>query len=473
MAYSSCESDAAYGSSCESDTAGLPDGVDFDELGFLLPPATEALGESYREYQKWFEAKAARRRKRFETRRQKLGGSKAAKDKSWTTLPKDALKALCRKGLPAEYRAEVWWDVLGCKARRDAAPTGFPQLLKDSIPQKTEEEIQRDLHRTFPTHKKFRTAAGQEALRKVLHAYARYSPRVLYCQGLNYIAALFLIVFEDEEKAFWALVCAIDVLGVEGYYVEGMKLLRADMRVLLRIMTRKCPKVAQALQAWSVDLMAICSEWFITWFSKSLPVSAVLRVWDTLFFEGYKILFRVAIGVFKRAQEKVLRCGAFEVVMENAKSWPASMVQHNELMKASFLGYPPLRRQDLIAYRDEELLTIEQEDEVHRQRLEANRLRNEKAAAERKAKKAAEEAAAAAAATGAALAAAARADDGGPSLEATLPDSPQAAHVPTSNVPTRLLAPMLADDKVTSRTGASLEAAMVGSGVNGSMKRSL
>jgi hypothetical protein len=51
----------------------------------------------------------------------------------------------------------------------------------------------------------------------------------------------------------------------------------------------------QELLRLNVDLMSICSEWFITWFAKSLPVSTVLRVWDTLFFEGFKaqLLLRV------------------------------------------------------------------------------------------------------------------------------------------------------------------------------------
>merc|ERR1712151_1191299 len=109
-----------------------------------------------------------------------------------------------------------------------------------------------------------------------------------------------------------------------------------------------------------VDLTSICSEWYITWFARCLPIASVMRVWDTLFFEGYKILFRVGIGVFKVAEKDVLRCPNFETIMERAKSWPATMVQHNQLLKTSFKGLPRFHRRDLVQARERALTGIEE-----------------------------------------------------------------------------------------------------------------
>lgn len=39
-------------------------------------------------------------------------------------------------------------------------------------------DIEKDLGRTFPTLKRFAAAEGQEALRRVLRAYAAYDPEV-------------------------------------------------------------------------------------------------------------------------------------------------------------------------------------------------------------------------------------------------------------------------------------------------------
>lgn len=49
------------------------------------------------------------------------------------------------------------------------------------------------------------TPAGQAALRRVLRAYSYHDPDVGYCQGMNFIAGMFLTLM-SEEDSFWLLV---------------------------------------------------------------------------------------------------------------------------------------------------------------------------------------------------------------------------------------------------------------------------
>lgn len=44
----------------------------------------------------------------------------------------------------------------------------------------------------------------------VLRAYALFNPEIEYCQGLNYVAGLLLMVFNDPEVAFRALTVIVD-----------------------------------------------------------------------------------------------------------------------------------------------------------------------------------------------------------------------------------------------------------------------
>lgn len=46
---------------------------------------------------------------------------------------------------------------------------------------------------------------GQASLRRVLKAYSSYDVEIGYCQGMNFIAAMFLTLVSEEE-AFWLLV---------------------------------------------------------------------------------------------------------------------------------------------------------------------------------------------------------------------------------------------------------------------------
>jgi hypothetical protein len=49
---------------------------------------------------------------------------------------------------------------------------------------------------------------GQASLRRVLKAYSLYDREIGYCQGMNFIAGMFLTLMSEEE-AFWLLVGAL------------------------------------------------------------------------------------------------------------------------------------------------------------------------------------------------------------------------------------------------------------------------
>ena len=49
-----------------------------------------------------------------------------------------------------------------------------------------------------------------------------------------------------------------------------------------------------------------------------------LRVWDCLFYEGAKIIFRVGLAMIKTNQEKFLACRSFTEIMDLFKAIPKS-----------------------------------------------------------------------------------------------------------------------------------------------------
>eukprot|EP00966_Prymnesium_polylepis_P247435 5721402-Prymnesium_polylepis.1 len=60
-------------------------------------------------------------------------------------------------------------------------------------------QIDSDLPRTFPQHMGFVCdSATRRALRRLLVTYAHYNASVGYCQSLNFIAAVFLLVTDEE-----------------------------------------------------------------------------------------------------------------------------------------------------------------------------------------------------------------------------------------------------------------------------------
>ena len=82
-------------------------------------------------------------------------------------------------------------------------PNYYELVLKElkNYPPNFFSSIEKDICRTFSDD-----IALQGHLRNVLYAYAVRNPRLLYCQGLNYLVAYFLIRDYSEQQSFWLLV---------------------------------------------------------------------------------------------------------------------------------------------------------------------------------------------------------------------------------------------------------------------------
>ncbi|KAK7090122.1 hypothetical protein V1264_009964 [Littorina saxatilis] len=125
-------------------------------------------------------------------------------------VPKSAkLKRFCRKGIPGEHRPLVWMEVSGAADRMKEAPGLYKQLLGQKPATDVIESIRLDIHRTFPENIYFvdiRDPAGlQKPLKNVLTAFALHNPHIGYCQGLNFITGMLLLILRSEEKTFWLL----------------------------------------------------------------------------------------------------------------------------------------------------------------------------------------------------------------------------------------------------------------------------
>ncbi|CAE8599971.1 unnamed protein product, partial [Polarella glacialis] len=99
-----------------------------------------------------------------------------------------------RRGIPVEFRAEVWKAAL--KTEEHAKPGLYQELL---IPQNQWTKlIEIDISRTFPDMPLF-DKEQQESLLRILHAYANLNPEVGYCQGMNFVAGLLLMVSQKGD----------------------------------------------------------------------------------------------------------------------------------------------------------------------------------------------------------------------------------------------------------------------------------
>ncbi|WFD33386.1 hypothetical protein MCUN1_000199 [Malassezia cuniculi] len=204
----------------------------------------------------------------------------------------DAFQKLCQGGVPMVYRAAVWSQCVG------AADVAEPGRYTELCAGEPESQIELDVRRTMPNNLFFGgDGPGVPKLRRVLAAYARYDPASGYCQGMNNLAAVLLLVFSNEQDAFWAFAGIVHKVLPLGYYGEDMSVAHADQQVLLDLVRSGLPKLMAHIESLGIELRAVTIGWFLSLFTTCLPIETLLRVWDVLFVEGNVVLFRVAFAI--------------------------------------------------------------------------------------------------------------------------------------------------------------------------------
>lgn len=61
-------------------------------------------------------------------------------------------------------------------------------------------------------------------------------------QGLNYVAALLLLVMKTEEDAFWMLAVLLENVLVNDCYTTNLSGCHVEQRVFKDLLAKKCPR---------------------------------------------------------------------------------------------------------------------------------------------------------------------------------------------------------------------------------------
>ncbi|KAL7601160.1 hypothetical protein Lser_V15G24933 [Lactuca serriola] len=249
------------------------------------------------------------------------------------------LKKLIRKGIPPVLRPKVWFSLSGAAKKKSTVPDSYYNDLIIAVEGKVTpatKQIDHDLPRTFPGHPWLDTPEGHASLRRVLVGYSFRDSDVGYCQGLNYVAALLLLVMKTEEDAFWMLAVLLENVLVNDCYSSNLTGCHVEQRVFKDLLKKKCPSIYAHLEAIEFDVSLVATEWFLCLFSKSLPSETTLRVWDVLFYEGAKVLFNVALAIFKMKEEELLTTHHVGDVINVIQNTTHHLFDPDDLLTAAF-----------------------------------------------------------------------------------------------------------------------------------------
>ncbi|KAH7106643.1 TBC-domain-containing protein [Auriculariales sp. MPI-PUGE-AT-0066] len=273
---------------------------------------------------------------------------------------------LVRLGIPLRLRPKVWLECGGAAEMRE--PGVFQELLAKAVAtgadaaldDETRREIEKDVVRTMPLNVFFGgEGVGVAKLRRVLQAYALINPHVGYCQGMNLVASTLLLVFADEEEAFWALACIIERVLPQEFYSPSLRTSRVFPLVLADYVRELMPRLHAHVEKLDVDISAICFGWFLSLFTDCLPVETLFRVWDVFMVDGQNVLMRVAVAILRQAEEKLLQCNSISALYTCLESTPSRMWESTKLLKLESDLRASMTHDDIVKKREQHLKVTE------------------------------------------------------------------------------------------------------------------
>ena len=260
----------------------------------------------------------------------------------YATIGYNKLKERTRKGIPEGMRGLAWIRIAGIRELKYGREYLYKHLLSkinnpNFIDQKEEDVIIRDLHRTFPKNMIFniKLGEGQRSLFRILMCFGAYNRNTGYVQGMGFLAALFLS-YMDEENSFWMLLSLFKNYKLEDIYYKEFPGLRKRLFILMKLIEKFMPKIYEKLIEYNIYPTMYASQWFFTCFANCLPFNVVVRIFDCYLLEGEKIIFRIALALFKLKEKEILNEHTFESIMEILRNATRGVINEEELLKIAF-----------------------------------------------------------------------------------------------------------------------------------------
>ena len=239
--------------------------------------------------------------------------------------------------------------------------------------------INKDIQRTFPDCIHYeKDGSGVADLVKCLNLVS-ISIEDGYCQGMNFITGLLLLLLDVEETFAAVHAIATNERYNLGYYSVKMANCTLDQKVLTNLVQKKFPEVMSRLECLCVSLSDLFIKWFLTIFIDCFPLQTVLRLWDVYFEVGLPFIFSFILSFVDEHQSDLIAAEDLSSVIILVRERALELVDV-ELLINKAKSTHSLSLSDLKSLRQDSLAQQQQEEAEIAQRREALRKKREAAA---------------------------------------------------------------------------------------------
>lgn len=199
-------------------------------------------------------------------------------------------KELVYQGIPTHLRWEVWMKLLKVSVSKQE----YDDLLQNST---HDEQIDKDIHRTFPGNEFISSESGQKSLKNVLSVLS-HTLTEGYWQGMNYIVGLVLIQsIGNEAESYFFLKSLFTEFRANLLFERNFKTLNEMCEKFHKSLETQDHLLEHTIKTLHLDDHLWVFKWFITMFTYNFNFKTIVRVWDALLVNDLNFLVSISVSV--------------------------------------------------------------------------------------------------------------------------------------------------------------------------------
>ncbi|PRP83876.1 hypothetical protein PROFUN_08907 [Planoprotostelium fungivorum] len=247
-----------------------------------------------------------------------------------------------RKGIPDNHRQKVWLSISGCteslaqddkqyeRALRaaftseeiDSALTPDGDLLWDDLVMKNPHMLSGYLPDGFSPQNHNLSEENQKRMQRLLWVlYKKSRPHFSYLHPILPDMICILLHYISEEQAFYTTRSLFNQTKISDF--AHFNIPDLFTAVTLNALHMCAPDLHSHINSFVDDIEQchFASRWFSRLFVGRFPYRVVLRIFDCFVSEGMVILFRVALAVFVKNAEVLLKCTSLHQITQELENY--------------------------------------------------------------------------------------------------------------------------------------------------------
>ena len=176
------------------------------------------------------------------------------------------------------------------------------------------ENILKDLPRTFPNDSTFnKNSLGYYKLYNILTSYSNFNKQIGYTQGLNFISAIGLSLFDSEQEVFVFLDGLINRFELDKFMGINNKYLVQNLKHFSNILNKYAPDIISFFDNKLLNHEFFSTNWILTLFSNCMSKNELIIIWCFMIVFGWKFFYCFAIELLNFYKEDIFQTNENEL----------------------------------------------------------------------------------------------------------------------------------------------------------------